>query len=231
MTDNNDEYVLEDNDVESSSSSDNYVLDEDSGELKPDLSPDSDLDDKPGKRPSPMRIMFTLLTNPIEGCKALRRSKYKDEEIAARCFYPMIALASASVFSVWIYGNAESVSEVVVKGLIVFVSFFLGNYVAHLLQQWLLPKSAQEFVKSAFGTQLTMLCISTLALFAAVESWIPLLQPVFFFLPLWTVYAIVRSGRFIRCDQDKHTLVITLLCVIIVGAPILVTWVADFILP
>lgn len=243
-----DEYVLEEGPATSSDSyilegadgsSESYVLDE--GDVASDSttpntkegnskSQDENMG-KTKKRLSPFRIMLLTLTNSTEGWKALRRAGYTNEEVASRLFYPMSALAAVSTFAQLIFDSFTPISEVVVHGLVVFVSFFLGNFVAHLLQQWLMPKSAKEFVKSEFCQQLNMISLSTLAMFYAVTAWIPLLEPVFFFLPLWTIYALVRASKFISCDDDKRSLTLTLLCLTIIASPWIVEAAADAFLP
>lgn len=243
-----DEYVLEEG---SATSSDSYILEEaedssesyvlDEGDLASDSTTPNTKEEnsksheesmgKTKKRLSPFRIMLLTLTNSTEGWKALRRAGYTNEEVASRLFYPMSALAAVSTFAQLIFDSFTPISEVVVHGLVVFVSFFLGNFVAHLLQQWLMPKSAKEFVKSEFCQQLNMIALSTLAMFYAVTAWIPLLEPVFFFLPLWTIYALVRASKFISCDDDKRSLTLTLLCLTIIASPWIVEAAADAFLP
>lgn len=242
------EYVLEEGAATSSDSyilegaegsSESYVLDE--GDVASDSTTPNAKEEnsksqdenmgKTKKRLSPFRIMLLTLTNSTEGWKALRRAGYTNEEVASRLFYPMSALAAVSTFAQLIFDSFTPISEVVVHGLVVFVSFFLGNFVAHLLQQWLMPKSAKEFVKSEFCQQLNMIALSTLAMFYAVTAWIPLLEPVFFFLPLWTIYALVRASKFISCDDDKRSLTLTLLCLTIIASPWIVEAAADAFLP
>ncbi len=172
------------------------------------------------KRPSPIMLMLFMMINPVEGWKRIRRSKLKPEEVASGCFYPLTALASASVFIQLLYGNNDNVTELVVQALTVFISFFFGYFLVSLLEKNLLPKSCREKAESPFGREFVMYLMSTLTLFFTLATLLPMIWEICVFLPLWTVYLASKGVRFFKFEERRINLVTALICIFVVAAPI-----------
>lgn len=179
---------------------------------------------------SPLKILFKVMATPVEGWKALRRAKLPLEDVGNRCFYPITGVAALSQFSILFFDVAAGVQQAVVAALVTFISFFFSYFLMAPLGRLLMPRGSKDFLESTFGKELTMLLLSTLALFYTLYTLVPPLQPVLVFLPIWTVYLVTRASRFIKADQSKRNTVAGMFAVLIVGTPLLVNWVFSWIL-
>lgn len=212
--DNNSNYNLEDEDDDL-----NAPL-EDSSE---DLSDENE--EEKGKTPSPLRLLFDMMINPEEGWKNIRRARLKADEVARRCFYPLTALASVSVFVNYIYGTAKVLNLMLIEALTIFISFFLGYFLVMLLERIVLPKECSKVGESDFGKQFVMYLLSTLTLFYVLYNCLPMLEAVLVFLPLWTIYLASKGVKFFRLPQEKQLLLTTLICILVVLSPIAIYFV------
>ena len=196
-------------------------------ELSAEENEDEDDEEKSGANPkskkrkrSPLTLLFSMMVNPTEGWKRIRRSGFKSEEVASSCFYPLTALASASVFMDALYGTETEVTPLVISALIVFMSFFLGFFVTSLCTRLLLPDEMRNLSDTEYGKQYALYLLSTLTIFYTLGNCLPMLDPVLVFLPLWTVYLGCKGTRWMRiADNRKHT-VTALLSAIVVLSPV-----------
>lgn len=180
---------------------------------------------------SVLLLLLKVLTTPVEGWKELKRSRLKEDAVASRCFYPLIALAAASEFTGIFYEAHFTVSEGVIKGIITFMTFFFGYFSVLLLGGIFLPKDLKERLNSYYGKEYVMLNISTLALFYIVFRIFPILGPVVAFLPLWTIYIASKGVKIFRVEENLKVRVATVLSGLILGCPILWNWILTELLP
>lgn len=224
---------------------DNYRLPEDdedtlNGNSGPDYHRDDDDDDdneedgeneSDNRKPSPFVTMLKILFSPVEGWKSLKRTVVSPDSFASGCFYPLVALASVSVFFSKFYGADDSLQSMLTNALVVFISFFMGYFCILLLCGIVLPKECRKRIDTHFGKKYVMAALSSLALFFAIFSALPMLEPVLVFLPLWTLFCVCRGVRFLRVPKDREMVVSTVLCALILGAPIALAWLFSEILP
>lgn len=191
---------------------------------EPPVAPTSEQDDA-GKRPSPLRIMFKTMLGPMEGWKALKRARFTTEEFASRCFYPMTAIAALSEGSMLFYEANMTMADWAKAGLSTFIAFFFGYFTVLFLGSIVLPVKSRDVFKKDIGKQFIMLSMSTLAMFWAIINLIPMLDPVFVFLPLWTIYIVFKGVRRLRVPEEVQTSTTGLLCMLIIGVPLLWHWI------
>lgn len=175
-------------------------------------------------RPSLAGVLIRLLTSPVEGWKALRRGRFTPEEVASSLFYPLCGAAAIADFACYFYDINVQLTDVLIEALGTFLSYFLGFYLSSLGLKILLPGRIKSFPDSAPGRIFIMAALSTMALFHIFLVALPMLEPVLFFLPLWTAYVIVRGTRFVKAPEDKRSYTAGTLCLAIIGSPILISW-------
>ncbi len=208
MTQNNPEY---DNNTE-------YDLESDESGLETE---ESGLETEESKRKKhPVLLLLSMMINPVEGWKNIRRAHLKPEEVASKCFYPLVALASMSEFMAYVYTVPEGISTVLIQALNVFISFFFGYFIVLLLERTLLPANCREKAASEYGKEFVMYLLSTLTLFYTLSNFVPMLEAVWVFLPLWTIYLASKGIRFFKFPDYRITLITVLICAFIILSPI-----------
>lgn len=216
------EYCIDDEEEDADEEEEDEDMDEEQ------LTEESVVSEK--KNPSPVRLLFKTMFTPVEGWKALKRARLKTEEFASWCFYPLIALAAISEVSKIFYEANVSVSDWAVDGLITFMTFFFGYFSVLLAGGFMLPPKSRDIIKKDIGKQFVMLAMSSLAIFWIFIQIMPMLEPVLVFLPLWTIYLIYKGVRILRVPEEVENSTTGLLCMLIIGIPVLWNWVLTDIL-
>lgn len=220
---------------------DEYVIEEDDPEGEPSEEPEEDPDceqdeqdgkkkGKKGGKTSPFKLLLEMMVNPVEGWKKIRRAKYTPEEVANRCLYPLAAVAAASCFADLFYSATSTVSECLVRAISVFVAFFFGNFLILIIQKALYPKLHKELPDSKFGKEFAAYNLATLCIFSTLYQLLPMIGPVLAFLPIWTIFLVIKGSRFFRFPEEKENLMIAINCMAIVGVPIAIFSLFDAIL-
>lgn len=203
-----------------------FLYDEDSSDDDTDSDDDTGLksETEVKKAPVPLGILLRSMLTPVEGLKALKRARFKTEEFASKCFYPLIALAAVSDISGLFYKANFSIADWMMTGFTTFITFFFSYFTILLAGVFVLPRKSRPLLKKDIGKQFVMLALSTLAIFWTVIQLVPMLEPVLVFLPLWTIYLIYKGVRVIRVPSEVENSTTGFLCMLIIGAPILWNW-------
>ena len=214
-----DTYVLEEDDDTL------YNLDDDADIESDDTNPDDEQESKSPKKRDSIAFFFFLkiLSTPVEGWKKLRRRAFKNEEVAASCFYPLVALAAFSEVADLFYDN-RTISDWAVYGLVTFLAFFFGYFTILLFCGFMLPKKSRYLFRKDNGMQFVMMALSSLAIFYTLSNVFPMIQEVIYLLPLWTIYIIYKGVRVMRVNQDVINMTTVILCILVLGVPILWGW-------
>lgn len=175
-------------------------------------------------------LLINIMINPVEGWKKFRRRHPAPETTARGCFYPLIALSAASCFIAALYDTSLTLNECLISAVKIFMTFFFGNFLTLLLFRLGLPRQYQKIGDSDYGKNFVMINLSSLALFYTLYELLPMLGPILVFLPLWTVYTIIRGCRFFKFPQEKGNLLMTLISLYIICSPIAIYWIFDILL-
>lgn len=184
---------------------------------------DDDVNGKDGSRRG-IYILLKIMTNPVEGWKELKRSKFSVNDIAVTCFYPLIILASLSVFAKYIYSSFTPVSETIIEAITTFIALFLSYFTVILVAPIFLTTGINNIFSSIIGKQYIMINISTLALFDILYNFLPMLDPILVFLPLWTIYLICKGTKILRTPVGTTTRISVVASILIIATPFLWDW-------
>lgn len=179
---------------------------------------------------SAMGMFWKVMSDPYEGWKRLLRSRIGSDKMASGCFYPLLALAAASDFAALIYDSTLDVSEVLIKAIITFMSYFLAFFGISVIAKRL-PKDGAGKLESSFGKAFIMTLLSTLALFHVILEIFPIAEPVFVFLPLYTAYLLWRGIRFLRISENRILMAAVTTGCLVFGMPAVVDWILQQIMP
>lgn len=177
-----------------------------------------------------LKIFCILLISPLEGWKTIRRHNISSNIWAQNCFYPIIAFSAVSIFFNKFYNPYASIEELLIPAVARFIAFFFGYFLISILCQIFLPNSSQILTESNFGKIFIMSILASLAVFIAVISFLPMLEPVFVFLPLWSIYILYKGVRFLKLSEHSQAWTVIVLGILIVGIPYLLNWSFNIIL-
>lgn len=176
-------------------------------------------------------LLFSVMFNPVEGWKKIRRVRKSAEKLQSGCFYPLLALLALSNFTDYIYSVNVNLSTIVTKAAVAFVSYFFGYYCILFLENIFFSKPISENFDKDYGKSYIIIGLSTLSLFAILINILPMLWPILIFLPLWTLYLLYKGSKYFKLPESQALKFIVLTCLFVVGMPILIDWGLNEIMP
>lgn len=174
--------------------------------------------------------MGRILITPVEGWKSFKRLRIPFQTVNSRLLFPLIGTASLAAFLGVIIWNDKSVKEAIPVGLGIFCSLFFGYFCAYLFSKLLLTKEGKDAMEGNFGKAYISMVFSTFSLFAIFYEALQVLQPILVFMPLWTIYIILKGVRFLGIPQEVQARTATTLSVLVLGLPLAVDWILSFVL-
>ena len=177
-----------------------------------------------GQDVSPWRLFFSVLFTPVQGHKRLKNSKLDPAVMVSRVYYPVLALVSAAAFMDLAYGLDNDISSILQNAVALFVSFFITYFALFPAAGGLLGKNVSEKLASGYGRRLVSVTLTVLALNFLLYELCPVLEPVLFFAPVYTIYLITRGVKFLRLDDKRNTACIMVIVLLEIGLPYLIYW-------
>ena len=223
IDDNDNLYILEENEEEKDQTPLNYAAySDDQLEESEEME-----EEKEGKERSAFGMLFRIMLTPVEGWKILRRNKMTVENFQSGCFYPLLALLALSKFAEFFYSVNVSLTQVVTQAVVAFVAFFFGYFCTNMLLGILLPKDMAAKFECEFGKKYLLVALSTLALFSIITNLIPMLWPILIFLPMWTLYLMFKGTRFFHFEQKQEMRFFVTSGAMAVGVPLFIEWILN----
>lgn len=173
------------------------------------------------KSRSPFSLFFKLLTMPVEGWKELKRSHISSSEYGWKCFYPLVLMAALSKLAQLFFNQDIETSDIITDIVITFMTLLLANFITTLCCEWIGGEKMREQMRTDFGRNFIMSIIGSLAFALILWELIPMLNPIVSFLPLYTIYLIVRGVKYLRLPKQINNKAILTFTVLCIGIPII----------
>ena len=224
VEDNDNYYILEEEDQELDSSPLNFAAYNENQPLQEEERYEK-------HKRSPFGTLIYLMFNPVEGWKKLRRRRISVDSLQSGCFYPLLALLALSKFATYFYSVNVIFSQVITEAVIAFVAFFFGYLSIPTVLTWFLPKEVSHSFEERFGKEYILISLSTLVLFSIITNILPMLWPILIFLPIWTLYLMFKGVRFFKFPVKEEMKFFILCGTAVIGMPLLLDWILNLILP
>lgn len=169
----------------------------------------------------PFLLLLKLMATPVEGWKSIKRSGCTPQKFAWECFYPLVLQAAISQLATLFYEADVRISTEITLALTVFMTLLLGNFGTVLCCELFLPKSEKSKVSTPFGRVFVMAMVCTLALAVTLWNLLPPIEPLVIFLPIYTIYLIVKGVKYLRVPQQSANKVSIILSALVIGLPMI----------
>ena len=183
--------------------------------------------EKNRKQYTPFLLLLNILMTGTAGWKDLRRARFKPEQTATGCFYPLIALAAACRFADWFYHPEFNLSSTLVTAVSIFASFFFSYFAVQVVCRWLFPTPVKGKTETAYFKLMVQYALSSLALFWIPAEILPILEPFTVFLPIWTAFIITKGIRFMMIPEQYYNRCMVTIVVTVIVMPYLFMWLCD----
>ena len=198
-----------------------HIADEECYYSLEDDSPESGPEQQHRGTKEPLLLLLKLITTPVEGWKSLKRSQCTPQKFAWECFYPLSLLAALSQTAALFYEADISVATVITLAVIVFMTLLLGNFGTILCCELFLPKGDRNKVSTPFGRVFVMAMVCTLAISVILWNLLPPIEPLIIFVPIYTIYLIVKGVKYLRVPEKSAGKVSIILSALVIGLPMI----------
>ena len=181
-------------------------------------------EEKPRKKPkryAPLTAVLRLLLRPVEGWKSILRARYSTAEFMGGCFYPLTGLAGLSCLADLIYNPDATVGATMTLTVVTFMSLLIAYFATVLVIELAMRPLKGTKLSGHDGKIFIMSVISTLALYTTIWNLLPMMNPLTVFMPLYTVYLIMRGIRLLHVPREKETRTAIELSALTIGIPLL----------
>lgn len=173
------------------------------------------------KRYAPLTAVLRLLLRPVEGWKSILRARYSTAEFLGGCFYPLTGLAGLSCLADLIYNPDATIGATMTLTVVTFMSLLIAYFATVLVIELAMRPLKGTKLTGHDGKIFIMTVTSTLALYTTISNLLPMMNPLTVFMPLYTVYLIMRGIRLLHIPRDKETRVAIELSALTIGIPLL----------
>ncbi len=176
----------------------------------------------------PFALFLRVLVAPRGGWKAVRRSAIPIDRMNAGALYPLLAVVAAAAFMQLFYDTNATVSSCLISAIIVFLSFFITQFVVLPLLSLCLPFEEKSLCKKLYTRSLVSLALSIEVFFYIIYELLPLLEPMLtFFAPLILIYSVTEGVKRMRAPENLNTRIIIILSILLLGIPLLASLILE----
>ncbi|MDE5989821.1 MAG: hypothetical protein K2H17_10555 [Duncaniella sp.] len=149
-----------------------------------------------------LKYLFQLVLSPGNGWEDIEVAADNPRSIAARGFYPLIAVTALSEFMQGVYHNSEFLvlfMKMIVTFLVYFVSYFFGVFALSLFAEPTLEKRYDETRCHTF----VLYTLGLLALISLIINLLPITSVMLFFLPFYVALIQWKGVSYMGVKAEK----------------------------
>ena len=150
-----------------------------------------------------LRHLFQLILSPGNGWEDIARANDTPRAIASSGFYPLIAIASVSVFVQGIYHTHLPFlllfMRMIVTFLCYFISYFFGTFILSVLLERTLTGRYDQRRADTF----VLYTLGLLSLISLILNCLPVTSMMLFFLPLYVALIQWKGAAYMDIRPEK----------------------------
>ncbi len=150
-----------------------------------------------------LRHLFQLILSPGNGWEDIARANDTPRAIASSGFYPLIAIASVSVFVQGIYHTHLPFlllfMRMIVTFLCYFISYFFGTFILSVLLERTLTGRYDQRRADTF----VLYTLGLLSLISLILNCLPVTSMMLFFLPLYVALIQWKATAYLQVSAPR----------------------------
>ncbi len=174
--------------------------------------------------------ILQLILSPTSGWEDIAASEHKPQELALRCMYPLMGVASLAVFLELFYDPQMQFSTTLVRAVALFASYFVTYFFANACCKEYLSRWVDGEIDDTRCQIMVVYAVSLLALASIVCSLLPLSVGLPYLMPLAVMLVLWKSGTYLHVSRNHELRFVLLLIVAIIMPPLLIQGMFDYIL-
>lgn len=164
-----------------------------------------------------LKHLFQLILSPRNGWEDVDKAAMPPARIAAEGFYPLIAIAAASVFTQALFKHhvvfLSLFMRMIVTFVVYFISYFFSTFVMSMAVEPMIEGEYDEVRCQTF----TLYTLGSLALISLIINCLPVTPLVLFFLPCYVALIQWKGCEYMRVRPEKigHFMTLAILGVLL----------------
>lgn len=150
-----------------------------------------------------LKYLLQLTLSPAHGWEDIDAASRPVDDILRRGYYPLIGLASASVFMKMIFHQAvdflPTLLQMIITFLVLFVSYHFGNFALSVFLEPLLQGKFDERRCQTF----TLYILGLVAVITIILNCLPVTSLMLFFMPLYVVLVEWKGVAYLHVRPDR----------------------------
>lgn len=147
--------------------------------------------------------LFQLLLSPGNGWEDVSRLGQRPSQIARQGYFPLSALAGASVLLSWIYHGGVSAWSVCMRAVLTFVMFFLSYFVGTFVMSVALAPCVDGRPSMMRAQTFVLYTLGLLALLTLVVYCLPMTAVILFFMPIYVAIIMWKAVRYLKIRPER----------------------------
>ena len=171
-----------------------------------------------------LKYLFQLVLSPRNGWEDIDkaasptlRSPMTPDTIAAKGYYPLIAVAALSVFAQALFRHHIVFLDLFMKMIITFVVYFISYFFStFVLSMAIEPVIEGDYDEPRCQT-FTLYTLGLLALITIIQNFLPITALVLFFLPCYVALIQWKGCEYMHVRKDRigHFMMLAILGVLL----------------
>lgn len=150
-------------------------------------------------------LIFKLIVSPRSAWGQIFRGGIDSRIFEQDVFYPLLGIASCSVFVQMLYDTNYTLMMAIIEAIILFVSYFVGYIAASFGIGMVLPLLQDaEFRSSESRVRLlVMSSMSILVIIDIIQNLLPTQMALCDLFPIYLLFVISKSVQYFHLKADK----------------------------
>lgn len=149
-----------------------------------------------------LKLMLQILMAPQRGWEDVEAEGATARRVLLRGLLPLVAIAAVTVGFGALYQLHPSFSELLIKGVVVFLRYAISYFIGVAVLTYTLPRLTADGLVDRERVELfCAYCVGMMALIGILENLLPMELTLLQFLPIYVVVVICLGRGFVDVDE------------------------------
>ncbi len=148
--------------------------------------------------------LFQLILSPGNGWEDIAKGNDNPDSLAARGFYPLIAVVGLSVFFEMLYKSDSTFIGQFLKGIVEFMMFFVSYFIGTFVLSLFISSSVGGKVNEKRNKMFVLYSLGLLSFISILVNCLPVTTVVLFFLPIYVAIIMWKGTAYMGVVPGKE---------------------------
>lgn len=172
-----------------------------------------------------IKNMLQLILSPGRGWEDISHEGRDPERLVSEGLYPIIGLASVSVFIQKIYHSDFDIVTLLERAMIIFISYYVTLFIARIIFQSCMRKYVDGEPNNNKFTTMTVYSIALMAFITIIDNLLPVHMDMLYLLPIAIALIMWKASAYLAVKKDRDYVYAIWAIVAIIVPPMLLQYI------